>query len=68
MAESLQSFGIQSSFNGSQIFIGQYKSVLEMGSSSHWGLIMAPGQEANGDELGDVFLIFYKIIVCWVYH
>ena len=33
----------------------QLKFVLEMGSSSHWGLIMAPGQEANGDNLGKYF-------------
>ena len=25
------------------------------GSSSHWGLIMTPGQKANGDNLGNVF-------------
>ena len=27
----------------------------DMGSSSHWGLIMAHGQEANGDKLGNFF-------------
>ena len=26
-----------------------------MGSSSHWGLIMTPGQEVNVDILGNVF-------------
>ena len=26
-----------------------------MGSSSHWGLITAQGQEENGDKLGIVF-------------
>ena len=30
----------------------------DMGSSSHWGLIIAPGQEANGDYLGISFSIF----------
>ena len=29
-----------------------WKFVLDMGSLSHWGLIIAPGQEANGDNLG----------------
>ena len=37
-----------------------------MGSSSHWGLIMVPDQEANGDNLG-IFFISFTIIVCWVY-
>ena len=27
----------------------------EMGSSSHWGLIIVPGQEANRDNLGMSF-------------
>ena len=31
--------------------------VLEMGSSSHLGLIIAPGQEANGDDLIMVFCV-----------
>ena len=26
-----------------------------MGSSNHWGLIMAQGKEANGDKLGIFF-------------
>ena len=26
-----------------------------MGISSHWGLIIAPGQEANGINLGIIF-------------
>ena len=25
------------------------KFILDMGTSSHWGLIIAPGQETNGD-------------------
>ena len=28
---------------------------------------MVPSKEANGDNLGILFSIFYKIIVCWVY-
>ena len=32
-----------------------WKCVLDMGSSSHWGYIITPGQEANGDNLGIVF-------------
>ena len=28
---------------------------------------MAPGQEANNDNLGKSFTIFYTIIVCCVY-
>ena len=27
------------------------------------GLIMAPGQEANGDNLGITFSIFFRILV-----
>ena len=46
--------------------LGPQKIVRDMGSSSHWGLIMVLGQEANSDNLG-IFLIFYTINVCWVY-
>ena len=35
--------------------LGPWKFVRDVGSSSHWGLIMKPGQEANGDNLGNVF-------------
>ena len=35
--------------------LGPWKFVRDMGSSSHWGLIMAPGQEANSDNLGKSF-------------
>ena len=52
---------VQSNFNGSNIF-----GTMDIRSSSHWGLIIAPGQEANGIIKG-VFLIFYKIMECWVY-
>ena len=54
---------LQSNLNGSNIF---GKFIQDMGSSSHCGLIMALGQEANGDSFG-VFLIFYTIMVCCVY-
>ena len=47
--------------------LGPWKFVRDMGSSSHWRLIMAQDQEANGDKLGNFFSIFYTIIVCWVY-
>ena len=52
--------------------LGPWKFVSDMGISSHEGIIIAPGQEANGDYLGcrlsrGVFSIFYKIMVCWVY-
>ena len=47
--------------------LGPWKFVLDMGSSSHCGLIIAPDQEANGDNLGMSFLILYKIMVCCVY-
>ena len=32
-----------------------WKFVREMGSSSQWDLIMAPGRETNGDIYGNVF-------------
>ena len=31
-----------------------------MGSSSHWRLIMAPGQEANGEKLEKSFDILHN--------
>ena len=33
-----------------------WKFVRNMGSSSHWGLVMTPVQEANSDSLGKFFL------------
>ena len=30
-----------------QTFLGAWKFVIDMGTSSHSGLIIAPGQEAN---------------------
>ena len=35
--------------------LGPWNFFLDMGSSCHWGLISAPGQEANGDKLGMSF-------------
>ena len=35
--------------------LGPWKFVRDMGSSSHGGLIMAPVQEANRDNLGKSF-------------
>ena len=35
-----------------QTYLGPMKFVRDMGSSSPWGLIMAPVQEANSDNLG----------------
>ena len=46
--------------------LGLWKLVGDMGSSSNWGLIMVPVQEANGDNLG-VFWIFCIVMVCWMY-
>ena len=34
---------------------GPQKIVRDMGGSSHWGLIIVPSQEANGDNLGIFF-------------
>ena len=45
--------------------LGPWKFIRYLGSSSHWGLIMVSGQEANGDNFKEVFLI-HTIIVCWV--
>ena len=46
--------GYKSNLNGSNIF-GTMEICSDMGSSSHWGLIMAPVQEANSDNLGKSF-------------
>ena len=35
--------------------LGPWKFVRDMGSSSHWGFIMAPCQVANGDNFGKSF-------------
>ena len=38
-----------------------------MGSSSHWGLIITPGQKANGNNLGNYFLSSIQKMVSLVY-
>ena len=40
--------------------LGPWKCVRDMGSSSHWGLIMVPSQKANGDNLGIFFFNFLQ--------
>ena len=47
--------------------LGLWTFVWDMGSSSHLGLIIAPGQEAYWDNLGKYFLFFIQKMVCWVY-
>ena len=61
-------YKLQSNLNQSNL-LGPWKFVRGMGSSSHWGQIIAPGQEANDDNLGirDCFSIFKTIMLCWVY-
>ena len=54
---------IQAAYNDSNIF-GPWNSLLDMGTSSHWELIIAPGQETNKYVM-DAFSIFYKIIAYW---
>ena len=57
-------FHLQSNINGSNIS-GTTENVRDMGSSSHWGLIIAPGQ-AQMELIREVFLILYKMVF-WVY-
>ena len=58
----------QQSYFKSSTSLGPWKFVLDMGISSYCGLIIIPGEEANGNNFGIFFfLIFYKIMVCWVY-
>ena len=40
--------------------LGPWKCVRDMGSSSHWGLIVVPSQEASGDNLGIFFFDFLQ--------
>ena len=47
----INEFKIQSNLNGLNNFGIMEKFIRDMGSSSHWGLIMAPVQEANSDNL-----------------
>ena len=53
---------IKLNLNGSNIF-GIMETNLDMGSSSHRGLIIAQDQKANG-KLRDVFSIFDTTMVC----
>ena len=59
---TLQNFpqiNVQSNFSGSNIFeTKEMCSSTCMGDSSHWGLVMAPGQEADLDNLGKSFRVF----------
>ena len=41
--------------------LGPWKFILDMGSSSHWELIFAPDQGANGDNLGFSFRSSLKL-------
>ena len=43
--------------------LGPQKTVRDMGSSSQWGLIIVPGQEAKIDNLGNFFFIFFTILL-----
>ena len=40
--------------------LGPWKFVRDIGSSSHLGLIKAPGQEPNGNNLGKSFNLLHK--------
>ena len=40
----------------SQTSLEPWKFVRDTSNSSHWGLIMASGQEINGDNLGNSIL------------
>ena len=46
---------IYSRTSTAQTSLGPWKFVRDLGSSSHLGLIMAPDQIANSDNLGDSF-------------
>ena len=35
--------------------LGSFEFIQDMGGSSHMGFIMAPGQQANSDNLGKSF-------------
>ena len=47
----------------SRTSLDPWKFVRDMGSSSHWGLIMAPVQEANSDNLRKSF----RFSTQWLY-
>ena len=45
-----------------QTSLGPWKLARDMGSSSHLGLIMVPGQEANNNNLGIFFYYYYYFL------
>ena len=48
--------------------IWEHEYTLDMGSSSYWGLIVAPDQDAKGNNLGMYFSIYFlKQKGCWKY-
>ena len=59
-------FVIYSQTSMARTSLRQWKFVRGVGCSRHWGFIIAPSQEANGDYSGKSVL-FYIIMVCWVY-
>ena len=66
--ETLNNWGLKYIHIMARTSFGPWKFVRDMGSSSHWGLIMTPVQEAKSDNLGFFFFsIFYTMIVCRVY-
>ena len=50
---------------------GPWKLILDMGSSSHWGLILVRDQEADEDSLGksfrsSVIMVYCNIRIAWM--
>ena len=68
--EQRRTFTEETTFNGQQkntaelqcleYPLGPQKIFRDMGSSSHWGLIMVPGQEANSDNFGVFFYFLHN--------
>ena len=54
-------------FSKQEASLVPWKLVWDIGSLSHGGLIIAPGQEANGNDFGNFFSIYWIIMVYWVY-
>ena len=61
-----QRFALYSQNLMARTSLGPWKFVRGKDSLSHWGLIMGPGQEANGDHLGKPLLssIQYWYVEC----
>ena len=55
--EPLHMVAMKSRSSMAQTSSEQWSNILNMDSSSHWGLIIAPGQEENGDNLGMYFYL-----------